>query len=71
MYHSGHTASLPVPVSHAGRSLPVQLDNRAQRREKRCSCENLKDKECVYFCHIGIVWINTPRYRNQREKTCT
>ncbi|KAI4873302.1 hypothetical protein NFI96_011826 [Prochilodus magdalenae] len=40
--------------------MPVQLDNRTQRREKRCSCENLKDKECVYFCHIGIVWINTP-----------
>ncbi|XP_041950983.1 endothelin-1 isoform X2 [Alosa sapidissima] len=29
-------------------------------RNKRCSCENLKDRECVYFCHIGIVWINTP-----------
>ncbi|XP_064196234.1 uncharacterized protein si:ch211-202p1.5 [Anguilla rostrata] len=34
---------------------------RAARREKRCSCENLKDRECVYFCHIGIVWVNTPR----------
>ncbi|KAG8143241.1 hypothetical protein E2320_000493, partial [Naja naja] len=19
------------------------------------------DKECIYFCHLGIIWINTPR----------
>ncbi|XP_036438532.1 endothelin-1 [Colossoma macropomum] len=60
MEQGGHTASLPVPMYHTGRRLPVHLDDRVQRREKRCSCENLKDKECVYFCHIGIVWINTP-----------
>ncbi|XP_030578083.1 endothelin-1 [Archocentrus centrarchus] len=36
----------------------VQLT--AHRREKRCSCENQKDKECIFFCHIGIVWVNTP-----------
>uniref|UniRef100_W5LWS2 Endothelin 4 n=1 Tax=Lepisosteus oculatus TaxID=7918 RepID=W5LWS2_LEPOC len=34
--------------------------HKALHREKRCSCVNLKDKECVYFCHIGIVWVNTP-----------
>uniref|UniRef100_A0A3Q1H8Y5 Endothelin-like toxin domain-containing protein n=1 Tax=Anabas testudineus TaxID=64144 RepID=A0A3Q1H8Y5_ANATE len=34
----------------------------AHRREKRCSCENQKDKECIFFCHIGIVWVNTPSY---------
>ncbi|XP_072525107.1 endothelin-2 [Salminus brasiliensis] len=60
MEQEGHTASLSVPVPMAGRGMPMQLGNTAQRREKRCSCENLKDKECVYFCHIGIVWINTP-----------
>ncbi|XP_041721965.1 endothelin-1-like isoform X2 [Coregonus clupeaformis] len=38
----------------------MQLVHRPLRREKRCSCENLNDKECVYFCHIGIVWVNTP-----------
>uniref|UniRef100_A0A667YS25 Endothelin-3-like n=1 Tax=Myripristis murdjan TaxID=586833 RepID=A0A667YS25_9TELE len=38
----------------------AQLAHTAHRREKRCSCENHKDKECVYFCHIGIVWVNTP-----------
>uniref|UniRef100_A0A3B4F2U5 Endothelin-like toxin domain-containing protein n=1 Tax=Pundamilia nyererei TaxID=303518 RepID=A0A3B4F2U5_9CICH len=36
------------------------LPHMAHRREKRCSCENQKDKECIFFCHIGIVWINTP-----------
>ncbi|XP_038150193.1 endothelin-1 [Cyprinodon tularosa] len=34
----------------------------AHRREKRCSCENQKDKECIFFCHIGIVWVNTPSH---------
>ncbi|XP_067097929.1 endothelin-2 [Osmerus mordax] len=38
----------------------TQLVHTAHRRQRRCSCENLKDKECVYFCHIGIVWVNTP-----------
>ncbi|XP_003223609.1 endothelin-1 [Anolis carolinensis] len=30
------------------------------RRAKRCSCSSLMDKECVYFCHLDIIWINTP-----------
>ncbi|KAL7984497.1 hypothetical protein Chor_003067 [Crotalus horridus] len=30
------------------------------RRVKRCSCYSLMDKECVYFCHLDIIWINTP-----------
>ncbi|XP_048364010.1 endothelin-1 [Sphaerodactylus townsendi] len=30
------------------------------RRPKRCSCSSLEDKECVYFCHLDIIWINTP-----------
>ncbi|XP_078094081.1 uncharacterized protein LOC144509309 [Mustelus asterias] len=30
------------------------------RREKRCSCNNLGDKECIYFCHKDIIWVNTP-----------
>ncbi|KAJ0026986.1 hypothetical protein NQD34_017986, partial [Periophthalmus magnuspinnatus] len=39
---------------------PTQLRHTAHHREKRCSCENQKDKECIFFCHIGIVWVNTP-----------
>ncbi|XP_034017810.1 endothelin-2 [Thalassophryne amazonica] len=42
--------------------LLVQLAHVAQQRAKRCSCENSNDKECVYFCHIGIVWVNTPSH---------
>ncbi|XP_059810778.1 endothelin-2-like [Hypanus sabinus] len=30
------------------------------RREKRCSCSSLRDRECIYFCHKDIIWINTP-----------
>ncbi|XP_006891670.1 PREDICTED: endothelin-1 [Elephantulus edwardii] len=29
------------------------------RRSKRCSCSSLRDKECVYFCHLDVIWINT------------
>ncbi|XP_077000199.1 endothelin-1 isoform X1 [Tamandua tetradactyla] len=32
------------------------------RRSKRCSCSSLMDKECVYFCHLDIIWINTPEH---------
>ncbi|XP_024421388.1 endothelin-1 [Desmodus rotundus] len=32
----------------------------AARRSKRCSCSSLMDKECVYFCHLDIIWVNTP-----------
>ncbi|XP_059205136.1 endothelin-2 [Centropristis striata] len=29
-------------------------------RTKRCSCNSWDDKECIYFCHLDIIWINTP-----------
>uniref|UniRef100_A0A672PRU1 Si:ch211-202p1.5 n=1 Tax=Sinocyclocheilus grahami TaxID=75366 RepID=A0A672PRU1_SINGR len=48
-----------IPGSHANRSPSVNVTPHTHRRERRCSCENLKDKECVYFCHIGIVWVDT------------
>ncbi|KAL2307985.1 hypothetical protein Nmel_000979 [Mimus melanotis] len=32
----------------------------AHRRARRCSCSSLMDEECVYFCHLDIIWINTP-----------
>ncbi|XP_030389663.1 endothelin-3 [Gopherus evgoodei] len=31
-----------------------------RRRAKRCTCYTYKDKECVYYCHLDIIWINTP-----------
>ncbi|KAG8566922.1 hypothetical protein GDO81_013420 [Engystomops pustulosus] len=32
----------------------------AHRRKRRCTCYTYKDKECVYYCHLDIIWINTP-----------
>ncbi|XP_058535272.1 endothelin-3 isoform X1 [Ochotona princeps] len=32
----------------------------ARRRTRRCTCFTYKDKECVYYCHLDIIWINTP-----------
>ncbi|XP_070706098.1 endothelin-3 [Pempheris klunzingeri] len=34
----------------------------ARRRVKRCTCYTYKDKECVYYCHLDIIWINTPEH---------
>ncbi|XP_029008024.1 endothelin-3 [Betta splendens] len=34
----------------------------ARRRQKRCTCYTYKDKECVYYCHLDIIWINTPEH---------
>ncbi|NWV00161.1 EDN3 protein, partial [Upupa epops] len=31
-----------------------------RRRARRCTCYTYKDKECVYYCHLDIIWINTP-----------
>ncbi|XP_056108504.1 endothelin-3 [Rhinichthys klamathensis goyatoka] len=31
-----------------------------RKRAKRCTCYSYKDKECVYYCHLDIIWINTP-----------
>ncbi|ELV12374.1 endothelin-2 [Tupaia chinensis] len=32
----------------------------AHLRLRRCSCSSWLDKECVYFCHLDIIWVNTP-----------
>ncbi|CAL8337003.1 unnamed protein product [Merluccius merluccius] len=33
-----------------------------RRRAKRCTCYTYKDKECVYYCHLDIIWVNTPEH---------
>ncbi|KAL0594582.1 Endothelin-3 [Plecturocebus cupreus] len=33
-------------------------------RSRRCTCFTYKDKECVYYCHLDIIWINTPETAN-------
>ncbi|KAM3613673.1 uncharacterized protein V6R79_003391 [Siganus canaliculatus] len=29
-------------------------------RTKRCACSSRLDTECHYFCHLDIIWVNTP-----------
>ncbi|KAF7648756.1 hypothetical protein LDENG_00152450, partial [Lucifuga dentata] len=36
------------------------VTQRRHARTKRCSCATFLDKECVYFCHLDIIWVNTP-----------
>uniref|UniRef100_A0A3Q4B2N7 Endothelin-like toxin domain-containing protein n=1 Tax=Mola mola TaxID=94237 RepID=A0A3Q4B2N7_MOLML len=31
-----------------------------RERTKRCACSNLLDSECHFFCHLDIIWVNTP-----------
>ncbi|XP_066538392.1 endothelin-2 [Hoplias malabaricus] len=52
---------------HQGFGFPVvdQSNTRDSKpthrvRIKRCSCNNQLDLECHYFCHLDIVWVNTP-----------
>ncbi|CAL1584279.1 unnamed protein product [Knipowitschia caucasica] len=48
-----------VPLSSL--SLPASLvQPKTHTRVKRCSCDNWEDKECLYYCHLDIIWINTP-----------
>ncbi|NXD13387.1 EDN2 protein, partial [Nothocercus nigrocapillus] len=44
----------PAPDSHRATA------SGARPRTKRCSCNSWLDKECIYFCHLDIIWINTP-----------
>uniref|UniRef100_A0A3Q3QAS6 Endothelin-like toxin domain-containing protein n=2 Tax=Monopterus albus TaxID=43700 RepID=A0A3Q3QAS6_MONAL len=40
--------------------LPAQAPHQHHVRTKRCSCNSWDDKECIYFCHLDIIWVNTP-----------
>ncbi|MEE6464972.1 hypothetical protein FKM82_006415 [Ascaphus truei] len=53
--HDGSPAPAEVAAAHRSSGSPWP-----PRRFKRCSCSSLMDKECVYFCHLDIIWINTP-----------
>ncbi|XP_021384075.2 endothelin-2 [Lonchura striata] len=39
---------------------PPEAHLAARPRSKRCSCNSWLDKECIYFCHLDIIWVNTP-----------
>ncbi|XP_034436618.1 endothelin-1 [Hippoglossus hippoglossus] len=60
LFHQNQASAVSVTSPPAKEGPLVQLNHTAHRREKRCSCENQKDKECIFFCHIGIVWVNSP-----------
>ncbi|XP_037533175.1 endothelin-2 [Nematolebias whitei] len=56
---------LPSSQMTAGWCLPVvkQLELEVPAhpvRTRRCACSNQLDSECHYFCHLDIIWINTP-----------
>ncbi|NWH31511.1 EDN1 protein, partial [Chloropsis hardwickii] len=55
--------ALPLPPAAPGAEVdaaPPPAATAAHRRARRCSCSSLMDEECVYFCHLDIIWINTP-----------
>lgn len=47
-----------LPLSEQSET-PAESSSR-HVRTKRCSCNNWLDKECIYFCHLDIIWVNTP-----------
>ncbi|NXA08681.1 EDN1 protein, partial [Sapayoa aenigma] len=53
--------ALPLPPAAPGAEVDAAPPPAAaHRRARRCSCSSLLDEECVYFCHLDIIWINTP-----------
>ncbi|KAG7457776.1 hypothetical protein MATL_G00230940 [Megalops atlanticus] len=54
-----HTVT-PAPMSEETASVATTSSSAHHTRTKRCSCATFLDKECVYFCHLDIIWINTP-----------
>lgn len=56
--NSGVIAVLSAPAGQTPAASTVT--QRLHVRNKRCSCATFLDKECVYFCHLDIIWVNTP-----------
>ena len=49
-----------VTAAPVGEDSPATVSPERHARNKRCSCASFLDKECVYFCHLDIIWVNTP-----------
>uniref|UniRef100_A0A8C3AJA3 Endothelin-1 n=1 Tax=Cyclopterus lumpus TaxID=8103 RepID=A0A8C3AJA3_CYCLU len=43
---------------YPGETPTASTDSQLRRhvRTKRCSCATFMDNECVYFCHLDIIW---------------
>ncbi|XP_037331067.2 endothelin-1 [Pungitius pungitius] len=52
-------AVLSAPAPRTPTASP-DTQPRRHVRTKRCSCATFLDNECVYFCHLDIIWVNTP-----------
>lgn len=54
----------PAVLAQTSAQTPSAAGISAQHhvRHKRCSCATFLDKECVYFCHLDIIWVNTPEW---------
>ncbi|KAJ8267714.1 hypothetical protein COCON_G00128860 [Conger conger] len=50
----------PAPTSPETEPVATTRPSPRHIRTKRCSCATFLDKECIYFCHLDIIWINTP-----------
>ncbi|XP_032413910.1 endothelin-2 [Xiphophorus hellerii] len=51
---------LGLPVVKQAEPEAVDSVRTHRVRTKRCSCSELLDTECHYFCHLDIIWVNTP-----------
>ncbi|CAL1605946.1 unnamed protein product [Knipowitschia caucasica] len=47
------------PIENAMSEERFQITD-AKTRTKRCTCYSYMDRECVYYCHLDIIWVNTP-----------
>lgn len=54
------TAVTAIPTSQETEPMTISRPSARHIRTKRCSCSTFLDKECVYFCHLDIIWVNTP-----------
>ncbi|XP_061076584.1 endothelin-3 isoform X2 [Conger conger] len=57
---STQPGSSPAPPIGKNSDCRLGESSKPRRRSKRCTCYTYKDKECVYYCHLDIIWINTP-----------
>uniref|UniRef100_A0AAZ3SNM6 Endothelin-like toxin domain-containing protein n=1 Tax=Oncorhynchus tshawytscha TaxID=74940 RepID=A0AAZ3SNM6_ONCTS len=58
LYPSVCHVGFGLPLSERPKSSDLAPPHRV--RIKRCACNNQLDSECHYFCHLDIIWVNTP-----------